>query len=716
MFHRVRRRRSKNLSDAQIVQLICSAFPAVKLSRRNRKLLIERVEKISPLSCRILSAVDEPAAKRPKIDESRNVNRQIEVARASTSASSSDSNCREIHSARSHKSGGDGREKDANGGTVAIVGDLGQGNESGASKREVNSYEDKWPMFCDIGGACCLGSEMLEDLKNVVIVPMRQLKLRHYFVGKPTTAILLHGPPGCGKTMLARAIGNEARMPFYETSAVELKSGVSGILELFLRAYKNAPSIVFIDEIDALTLETESLSQCPVRQLIACMNAPVNDGFDSKRSNSLPGSYVLTIGATNKPNALDLALRRRFDREFFLDVPEKYERRDILSVLTSNYKVEDDFSFEELVGCTQGFVAGDLVKLVNLARMFALNRVIGQRSYENSFNDGVELYETPFSDEELEDLTLTMCDVLEAIETLRPSAKMENFSTIPYTNWDDVGGLQLLKLELECRIVKRIKFPQVYASLGDIGVKNMPNSFFLYGPPGCGKTLIVHALAKEAGVHFMHIKGTELSKFAWNKLMVANIFKCAKTHPPCIVFFDELDIYFTDKDLEKDEDEWLSEEYAEIRNQLRYIKEESRVYVIVKSSRLDIMDCMPLIKEVFGRVLYVPLPTPEERGEILKALAVDKPIDAEVDLMALGKDVACENFSGSDLFALVAEASKFSIDRPSLSCGCNMTITNADFKAALAKVSPSLSAKKLKKWVLHAEKIDVVRGVSVMDW
>ncbi|XP_047955903.1 cell division control protein 48 homolog C-like isoform X2 [Salvia hispanica] len=629
---------AKNLSDANIVNLICSGFPDVKFSRCNRNLLIERVAKISPLSCRIGSAADEPEAKRPKIDDGQNVNRQIEGARASTSASSSDSNGRELCSAR----------RDANGCMciVEMIGDLRQGNELGASN------EDKWPMFCDIGGECCLGSEMLEDLKNAVIVPMRQLKLRHYFVGKPTTAILLHGPPGCGKTMLARAIGNEARMPFYETSAAALKSGVSGILELFLSAYKNAPSIVFIDEIDALTSETESLSQCPVRQLIACMNAPVNDGSDSERSNSRPDSYVLTIGATNKPNALDLSLRQRFDREFFLDVPGKDERRDILSVLTSNYKVEKDFGFEELVGCTQGFVAGDLVKLVNTARMFALNRVINQRSYENSFNDGVELYETPFSDEELEELTLTMCDVLDAFGTVRPSAKMEDFSTTPSTNWDDVGGLQLLKLELERRIVKRIKFPKVYTSLGEIGVKNLPNSFFLYGPPGCGKTLIVQALAKEAGAHFMHIKGTEISKFSWNKLMVENIFKCAKTHPPCIVFFDELDIYFTDKDLEKDEDEWLSEEYAELRNQLRNVQSESHVYVIAKTSRLEIVDRMPLIKEVFGRVLYAPLPTPEERGEILKALAGDKPIDARVDLMALGEDVACENFSGSDLFAL----------------------------------------------------------------
>ncbi|KAL1540235.1 Ribosome biogenesis ATPase rix7 [Salvia divinorum] len=652
-------------------------------------------------------SMDEPAAKRQKHDESQTANRKIEVARASASASYSDSNVRELDSARNHKSGGNGREEDANGGIMAIVGNLGRGNKLGNSKREVKKNESKWPMFSDIGG---LHMDMLRDLNKEVVAPMLQLKLRRMF---GSTQILLHGPPGCGKTMLARAIGNEARVPFYEASAAALKSSVSGILELFSRAYKNAPSIVFIDEIDALTSETDSLLQCPVKHLMACM--------DLERSHFGPGGYVLTIGATNKPKALDLALRQRFDREFFLDVPRKNERHDILSVLTRNHKIEVCFDLRKLASWTQGFVARDLVELVNKARMDALNDAISSRAYEKSFKDGYEAYGKPFSDEEFEGLRLTLFNFYEANGMVWPSAEMEEFSKTSYTNWDDVGGLQLLKLEFERRVVKRIKFPQVYASLGEIEMKDIPSSFFLYGPHGCGKTLIVQALAKEAGANFMHIKGTELLKFgSWSRMMVENIFKCAKLHPPCIVFFDELDIFspedFTDKDLEENGDVWKSEEYREVRNQVFEIKNESDAYVFASSSKVEIMDRIPLIKEEFGRVLYAPLPSPEERGEILKALALYKPIDAEVDLMALGKHDACHNFSGADLFTLVTLASAFTIDRPSLPCGGSMSITDADFNEVLAKISPSLSVEELQKWALHAEKIDVVDGVSVMDW
>ncbi|XP_047965593.1 cell division control protein 48 homolog C-like isoform X2 [Salvia hispanica] len=682
---------AKNLSDAQIVQLLCSTFP-LTFSHPNRNLLIQRVAKITPLSCRRESAGDEPAAKRPKFIESQNANRKIEVAKASASASYSDSNGWELDSARSHRYGGDEREKDANGDNMAIIRD--SGSKLGDSMREVKKNEDKWPMFSDIGGLY-----FLSDLKNEVIAPMLQWKLLRHFGAKPTAGILLHGPPGCGKTMLARAIGNEARVPFYEISAVTLKSGVSGILELFSRAYKNAPSIVFIDEIDALTSETESLwRQCPVKQLIACMKKAVNDGSDSERSNSGPGGYVLTIGATNKPNALDLALRRQFDREFVLNVPKEYQRHHILSVLTRNHNVEDGFDLGEAARVTRGFVAGDLVELVNNARILDFSDAIRARAFKKGFKDEYEAYGKPFSDDELEEYGLTTDGIHEANEMVRPCAEIEEFSKTPCKNWDDIGGLQLLKLELERRIVKLTKFPQVYESLGESGMKKLPTSFLLYGPSGCGKTLLVEALAKEAGANFMHIKGTELLKFEWTKLDVLSPYD------------------ITDKDLEDDEYAWKSEEYREIWVQLRDIKKESRVHVIATSSSLEILKRIALLKEDFGRMLYAPLPTPEERGEILKILARYKPIDAEVDLTALGKDAACENFSGSDLFALMTEATKFAIDRPALSCGGSMTITNADFKAALAKVSPSLSAKERKKWALHAKKIDVVRGSSAMDW
>ncbi|XP_047953070.1 cell division control protein 48 homolog C-like isoform X2 [Salvia hispanica] len=305
---------------------------------------------------------------------------------------------------------------------------------------------------------------------------------------------------------------------------------------------------------------------------MACMKEPVNDGSDSERSDSIPGGYVLTIGATNEPNALGLALRKRFDREFVLRVPRENQRHGILSVLTRNHEVGVDFDLGELARWTQGFVAEDLAELVNKASMESLNDAIRSRAYKKSSKDGNEACGKSFSDEELEGPKLTMHNFYDAMDWVSPSAEMEEFSKKSYTNWYDVGGLQLLKLEFERLVVKRIKFPRVYESLGAIGMKNMPSSFFLYGPHGCGKTLIVQALAKEAGANFMHIKGTELLKFGkWSRMIVQNIFKCAKLHPPCILFFDELEMFssedFSDSELEKDEDVWKSEEYREVRNQ-----------------------------------------------------------------------------------------------------------------------------------------------------
>ncbi|XP_057784610.1 cell division control protein 48 homolog C-like isoform X2 [Salvia miltiorrhiza] len=662
--------------------------------------LLQLPGSITPLSCRRDDAMDEPTRKRQKIDETRNASRQIEVFRAYASASYSDSNGREVDPSKRDESGGDGRKmrdgarRDANGVNGAIVGDLEGVNELGDGKTEMNKNGEGerrdvniWPLFSDFGGL-----HMMIDKFREVILPLHQWKLLRHFGAEPMTAVLLHGPRGCGKTALARAFGNEAGVPFFETSAAALMSGVTGTLELFCRAYRKAPSIVFIDEIDALTSEMGSLRPCPVKQLMACMDEPVNDGSDSESSNSGPG-YVLMIGATNKPDAIDPALRRRFDREFRIRVPEKYDRRDILSVLTRNLKLEVGFDLSKLAEWTLGFVAGDLVALVKEARKVAVKRAIYNRVFKDKRELGFdvsfrECSRKPFSDEELENLSIAMHHFVEAGMLVHPSAKMEGFSTTPYAKWGDVGGLQFLKLEFERGVVKPIKFPLVYQ---DLRVYYC-DTFFLYGPSGCGKTLIVKALAREAGANFMHIKARELLKFGdQSDTVVQNIFSYANSHPPCIVFFDELDVMTScgdeDKDKDKDEEEdkdkdkdkdkdngegkgedkgedddddedgnnwgdWPWPDFRQLVSETGSLSTKKGVYVIGASSRPEIMSHILSIRDYFGAIRYVPLPTPKERGAILKALARGKPIDADVDLMALGKDVACGNFSGDDLSAL----------------------------------------------------------------
>ncbi|XP_057784613.1 cell division control protein 48 homolog C-like isoform X2 [Salvia miltiorrhiza] len=708
-----------NLTDARVVSLLRSAFPHI-YSRRSTKLLIERVARISPLPCRRGDAVDNPTpspvtSKRRKIGEARNVIGAIVVSSASVSASSSDSDVRELDQSENDEINDDDDAADADDGdgdddgdddtgetnedvvNHEIVGDLGVRHELGSNR----------PIFEDLGGM----RGLLEELKREVVMPLHQLKVLRHLGVEPRARILLHGPPGCGKTTLARAIANEAGVPFYEISAAELASGASGapeenIRKLLSTAYMKAPSIVFIDEIDAMDSKTESLQRgvvpCAVNQLMACMDElyrpikPINHDADSESSNSRRG-YVLMIGATNMPDDLDPALRRRFDREIDLGVPDDYARRlDILLTITRDLKVEVDLA--KLARCTVGFVGGDLVALVKEASRIAVNKIMDKRISEAYKKQRVgvrskDCYKQPFSDEELENLSITMGHFMDALKVVQPSTKVEAFSTVPLAKWDDVGGLQFLKVEFERHVVKHIKFPEVY------------------------KTLIVEALANEAGANFLHIKAPELLKSGDEiGLLVRNIFSYARAHPPSIIFFDELDVV-TPCD---DEDKRHLSEFRQLMSEfISDTKVSMRgVYVIGATSRhmgwLKMVPHFSLIQTHFDRILYVPPPSPEERGAILEVLSRHKPIDANVDLMALGKGVACENFSGNDLSALMREAAKAAIDRPTLSGGGHgvpLTIKDADFKSALAKISPSLLSMQVKNWELLSMKF-AVKGCS----
>ncbi|XP_057784608.1 cell division control protein 48 homolog C-like isoform X2 [Salvia miltiorrhiza] len=508
----------KNLSHDQLVDLLLFALPHT-YSRLNRNLLTQRVAKIIPLPCRRQDAIDEPTPvsnKRPKIGDPRTVNSQNEVSAYS--------------SAEVDSSGSGGR--------------INRSDELGDGWRGVSEKHNR-PMFRDFWGM----SSVIHELQRKVVAPLHQFKLLRHLGVEPATRILLHGPPRCGKTTLARAVANEAGLQLFELSAARFVSGVSGAAEetirkLFSTAYMKAPSIVFIDDIDAISSITESLHKeiehRLVNELMVCMDEPcglikpVDCDADGK------SGYVLVIGATNRPDALDTALRRLFDHEIALGAPN---RLDILSALTRNLKLEVGFDPAKLARCTIGFVAQDLVALAKKAGMIAVDRITGKRisKYYKEHKVGVQLedcYMQPFYDEELENLSITMEDFLEAAKMVWPSSRLEGFSTTPNANWDDVGGLRLLKLEFERHIVKRIKFPEVYEDLR----VHTPTTFFLFGSFGCGKTLIVEALANEAGANFLHIKGPRLSKYGDQiELVVHIIFNYARAHCPCILFFDELE-------------------------------------------------------------------------------------------------------------------------------------------------------------------------------
>ncbi|THG18174.1 hypothetical protein TEA_024872 [Camellia sinensis var. sinensis] len=504
------------------------------------------------------------------------------------------------------------------------------------------------------------------------------------------------------------------------------------IRELFAKAYRTAPSIVFIDEIDAIASKRENLQREMERrivtQLMTCMDEshrlvqPADVDPNAESSNIRPG-YVLVIGATNRPDAVDPALRRpgRFDREIVLGVPDENARVQILSVLTRNLRLEGAFDLLKIARSTPGFVGADLAALANKAGNLAMKRIIdrrkSQQSREPTDEDTEDWWRLPWLPEEMENLSITMADFEEAAKLVQPSSRREGFSAIPNVKWEDVGGLHLLRQEFDRYIVRRIKYPEDYEGFG----VDLETGFLLYGPPGCGKTLIAKAVANEAGANFIHIKGPELlNKYVGeSELAVRTIFSRARTCSPCILFFDEVDALTTKRGKEGG---WVVERLLnQLLVELDGAEQRQGVYVIGATNRPEVMDRAVLRPGRFGKLLYVPLPSPDERGLILKALARKKPIDASVDLIAIGRDEACENLSGADLSALMNEAAMAALEekliaQSSSSDATSLTINKTHFEQALEKISPSVSSKQKQYYQLLSESFKAVGHRVAEGW
>ncbi|KAK8950706.1 hypothetical protein KSP39_PZI003893 [Platanthera zijinensis] len=592
------------------------------------------------------------------------------------------------------------------------------GLESGASDRSKDFMAAlsgrEGPMFRDLGGM----KKVVEELMIEVLVPLFHPELPKRLGVRPISGILLHGPPGCGKTKLAHAIANEASVPFYKISATEVVSGVSGaseefIRDLFNKAYRTSPSIVFIDEIDAIASKRESLQREMERrivtQLMTCMDdsRQTMGGFDNdsdleasnKSLNRMPG-YVLVIGATNRPDAVDHALRRpgRFDKEIALSIPDENARAEILAVLTRNLRHNNEFDLFTIARFTPGFVGADLAALVNKAGNLAMKRIIDKKRSQlvGHNEENFDWWKHPWSPEEIENLSITMFDFEEAKKLVQPSTKREGFSLIPNIKWEDVGGLDSLRKAFNHYIVQRIKDPEDYKELGlDIEV-----GFLLYGPPGCGKTLIAKALANEAGANFIHIKGPEiLNKYVGeSEQEIRTIFSRARTCSPCIIFFDEIDALTTKRGREG---AWVVERALnQLLVELDGADERHGVFVIGATNRLEVIDPAVLRPGRFGKLFYVPLPTVAERGLILKALARKKPVAPDVDYDSLASRDACRNFTGADLAALVDEAAMAVIYEKEMLAGQGksyavpLVIKMTHFEKALEKIIPSVSEEQ----------------------
>lgn len=569
--------------------------------------------------------------------------------------------------------------------------------------RGVEVKRNEGPKFSDLGGM----QRVLEELNKEVIRPLRRPWLPQWLGVKPMSGILLCGPPGCGKTTLAHAIANETGIPFYKISATEVVSGVSGaseenIRDLFSKAYRTAPSIVFIDEIDAIASKRENMQREMekriVTQLMTCMDQshrPVEaaDANSDAQSSDQRSTYVLVIGATNRPDAVDPALRRpgRFGREIVLGVPDENSRLEILSVLTRKLKLEGSFDLLKIARSTPGYVGADLAELADRAGNIAMNRIFDE--IDSTIEEGnEELCRQP---EEMEKYAISMADFEEAVQVVQPSSKREGFSAIPNVKWENVGGLDLLRKEFERYIVRRIKHPENYEKFG----VNSETGFLLYGPPGCGKTLIAKAVANEAGANFIYIKGPELlNKYVGeSELAVRTLFTRARTCSPCILFFDEVDALTTRRGKEGG---WVVERLLnQLLIELDGADQRRGVFVVGATNRPDVMDRAFLRPGRFGKLIYVSPPNTDERGLILKAIGRKYPIDASVDLGEIGKWKACENFSGADLAALMDEAAMAALEEKETSIesldASSWTIKETHFQPALTKIIPSVTERQL---------------------
>ncbi|VAH99559.1 unnamed protein product [Triticum turgidum subsp. durum] len=597
------------------------------------------------------------------------------------------------------------------------------GGGGGDPKQEAGAGEGgggggaKGPRFSDLGGM----ESVIDELMMEVVVPLCHPELPLRLGVRPVAGILLHGPPGCGKTTLAHAIANETGVPFYKISAPEVVSGVSGASEenirvLFKKAYRTAPSIVFIDEIDAIASKRENLQREMERrivtQLMTCMdefhqNAGSDGGdLDSQSSEKKPG-YVIVIGATNRPDAVDQALRRpgRFDREISLGVPDEIGRKQILKMLTQNLTLEkDQFDLFKIARATPGFVGADLKALVDKAGNLAMKRIIVERKKQSGggdVNNKQDWWRHPWSEGEMDSLCITMDDFEEAATMVQPSLRREGFSSVPDVTWEDVGGLDSLKKEFDRCIVRCIKHPEVYK---DFGV-NMQAGFLLFGPPGCGKTLIAKAVAHDAGANFIHIKGPELlNKYVGeSESEVRKIFTRARINSPCILFFDEIDALTTKRGKEGG---WVVERLLnQLLVELDGADQRHGVYVIGATNRIDVIDEAVLRPGRFGKKHFVPLPGADERVAILKAHTEKKTLSVDVDLNAIARREECNNLTGADLASLVNEAAMAALEErceflakgdSSMSSDLTNKIKLRHFEHALSKVKPSVSEQQRK--------------------
>ena len=520
----------------------------------------------------------------------------------------------------------------------------------------------------EVGGL----KEKTKAMREIVELPLRHPELFTRLGVEPHSGILLYGPPGCGKTLLAKVMASESEANMYPINGPEIMNKYYGeteakLRDIFKEAKDNSPSIIFIDEIDAIAPKREEVygdvEKRVVAQLLALM-----DGL-TDRGN------VIVLGATNRPDSVDPALRRpgRFDREFEITVPNEDGRLEILQIHTRGMPINEDIDLKELSSELHGYTGADIKSLCREAAMKSIRRYLPE----------IDLETEKISSEVLQSMQIKLIDFYDAMHEVVPTAMREFYVERPKVWWHDVGGLDKVKESLTDNIITAIKEPSKFTKMG---IKP-PKGVLIYGPPGCGKTLLARAVATETGANMILVRGPEiLSKWVGeSEKAVREIFRKAKASSPCVVIFDELDALAKLKSGEGGVGETiLSQLLTEIEEGV-----SSRVVVIGITNRPDIIDNSLLRTGRLDLVLYVSPPDEKGRLEIIKILTKKMPLSNDVKLQEIA--IATQSYTGADLAALCREAAVNAMRNKSLK------ITSHDFAVSLKQVKPSIT-KEVDQW------------------
>merc|ERR1712168_205812 len=510
-------------------------------------------------------------------------------------------------------------------------------------KREEEEEQLNEVGYDDIGGC----RKQLAQIKEMVELPLRHPSLFKAIGVKPPRGILLFGPPGTGKTLMARAVANETGAFFFLINGPEIMSKLAGESESNLRkafeeAEKNSPAIIFIDELDSIAPQREK-THGEVERRIVSQLLTLMDGLKQR-------SHVIVMAATNRPNSIDPALRRfgRFDREVDIGIPDAVGRLEILRIHTKNMRLADDLNLESIAAETHGHVGADLAAICSEAALQQIREKM----------DLIALEDETIDAEVLDSLAVTMEDFRYAMGKSTPSAIRECVVEVPTVTWNDVGGLENVKRELQELVQYPVEHPEKFLKFG-----MMPSRGVLfYGPPGCGKTLLAKAIANECQANFISIKGLELLTmlFGESEANVRDVFDKARMAAPCVLFFDELDSIAKSRGGSAGDGGGASDRVInQILTEMDGLGAKKNVFIIGATNRPDIIDSAILRPGRLDQLIYIPLPDDASRISILKANLRKTPVSGSVDLNYLAK--VTHGFSGADLTEICQRAVKLAI-------------------------------------------------------